>query len=157
MFILKSGKANNNLESAIVRANAIVKNRSFIIKILEKQNFDMATCDSSVIAKDLENFSEYVCIKIYRPRWPWSKAYGYFSKSRPFDINLNSRKLNRSSDSLLGTLIHELIHMLDHQNIDHYYGHGDNSPNGKQNTAPYFIGNLAANGDFNNNESYKMK
>jgi hypothetical protein len=98
-------------------------------------------------------------VKLYKSKNPFSKAYGYFSPSKPDHIFLNTRKLNRSKGSIVSSLIHEMIHYVDDKNKQESYGHGDNSPVGKENTAPYWIDNLAESiidnklPDFNNNEN----
>jgi len=42
---------------------------------------------------------------------------------------------------LVGTIIHEYIHVVDN-NVEASFAHGDNKPTGKENTAPYYIGRL---------------
>jgi len=52
-----------------------------------------------------------------------------------------------------------MIHYCDNNNKEESYGHGDNSSAGKQNTAPYYIDNIAESlidkklPDFNNVEN----
>jgi hypothetical protein len=101
-------------------------------------------------------------VKLYKSKNPWSKAYGYFSPAKPDHIFLNTRKLNRSKGSIVSSLIHEMIHYVDDKNKNESYGHGDNSSLGKENTAPYWIDNLAESiidnklPDFNNNENVNI-
>ena len=89
------------------------------------------------------------------------KRLHIFKKSDPNSIYINTAKLDRSLGSVVATLLHEFIHMVDNYDTLHSYGHGDNSARGKQNTAPYWIDNLAQHHagddiDFNNNESSKI-
>jgi len=127
--------------------------------------FDMCTADNEYIAQTIKSFVIQTTITIseYKPRWRWSKAIGYYSYKNPTTINLNIYKQDRSISSITNTLIHEAIHMADYFDRHHSFGHGDNSPKGKQNTAPYAIGSLAASIvdgrviDFNDNENYKIK
>lgn len=51
-------------------------------------------------------------------------------------IYLNRLKLNREDCRVLGTLAHEYMHRLG-------YSHGNDSPDGKENTIPYWFGDKA--------------
>lgn len=147
-------------------ANELMKNVTFHNKIKENY-YDMATCKGFVIEADVDNYDFKstqnpelnLIIKLYRSKNPWSSAYGYFSPAKPDHIFLNNRKLNRSKGSIVSSLIHEMIHFLDDKNKQESYGHGDNSPIGKEATAPYFIDNIAESiidnklVDFNNLEN----
>ena len=144
MFHLSGSKRNQNLETAIDQANKLLNEGHLYREINNKVTFDMSTAKADHISKQMMKFrAKEVEVKIYKPLWRWSKAYGYFSYKHPYDINLNYYKLNRSVASFVGTLVHEYIHMVDNLDEKHSYGHGNNSAVGKENTAPYWIGNLA--------------
>ena len=160
------------INDCIKIANDLVLDKKFRARIGECE-FDMATCDGIVIEEDIRNSSEHgkvslgfpvynadkfyettrhfvdyipvnpLTVKTYRSKNPWSSALGYFSPSQPDHIFLNSRKLNRTKGSIVATLIHEMIHYCDYLNNTESYGHGDNSSNGKENTAPFYIDNIA--------------
>ena len=66
-------------------------------------------------------------------------AYTSSSKS----LTLIENNLNRSSQSIAGTLAHELSHCSDFANPRHSYGHGSNSSHRKENTFPYYLGYAA--------------
>ena len=143
---------NENLMEAIFRANSKPYWDCLYEEILLKESFDMSTLPPTMVYEDIKAFWEEndINVKIYYPKWRWSKALGYFSSARPNDININGYKLNRTVESFVGTLFHELVHMADNANEIHSYGHGDNNPRGKSNTSPYWIGNVFTN--FNNKE-----
>ena len=78
--------------------------------------------------------------------WKYRKTTAYVDPSTPNTININTRKLNRSVASVVNTLVHEFVHTVDytdenHSGIDH--GHAGNSNAGKEDTAPYWIGQQA--------------
>lgn len=158
---------NPTLKYAVTLANELMESQRLADAVNEIEKFDMTEPPEHVsgfkvwkLAKQTHD-KHSVYVKIYYPWWRFSKAYGYFTPKRPFDINLNGYKLNRSPQSFVGTLVHELIHMADNLS-PLYFGHGDNSPIGKENTAPYSIGSLAANllGDVNDimqNHTYKKR
>jgi len=112
--------------------------------ISSRVKFDMSTASNMHIADELESFINSVTIEviIYYPRWRWSKAIGYFSPSTPTKIFINGYKRLTIAD-YIGVMYHEIVHMCDYFDDKHSYGHGNNSPTGKQNTAPYAIGNIA--------------
>ena len=143
---------NDKVITAVMKANSDVYWQYLRDQLLLKESFDMSTLEPLTVYEDVKAFwdENTINVKVYYPRWRWSKAIGYFTPARPLDININGYKLNRSVDSIIGTLFHELVHMADNENEEHSYGHGDNNPNGKSNTSPYFIGNVFSN--YNNSE-----
>lgn len=134
----------SKLIKATELANKLYNNEHFYLEIENKDAFDMSTVSGFYISgkiKESENMT--INVKTYRSRNPWSSALGYFTSSRPTDINLNTRRLNRSVESIVATFWHEKIHMLDNFDLKQSYGHGSNNPTGKQNTAPFWVDNLA--------------
>ena len=156
MFVYEGN--SSVLKRAVEEANKLIVNYEFLNEIKIKKHFDMATCDPKVIARDMEQYKHIdFYVKGYYKRF--TRALAYFDSRYPDRFFINEAKLNRSFASIVATLIHEWVHFLDHLNKNHYYGHGDNRREGKQNTAPYWIDNLAQHMisgqpyDFNNNES----
>ena len=125
----------------------IVFNKDFKTKIASYGVFDYSDCDSEFIADMIHQFSNgrfgNLYVYTYKSKNPWSRAYGYFSPSRPDRIYLNTRKLNRSLESIGASVIHEMVHFIDSKVNGASFGHGDNSPVGKQASSPYWIDNLA--------------
>lgn len=154
MFIYDGNKANV-LEACRV---ANQKDTWDLLRdnLLLKESFDMSTLSPILVYEDIRSFwiENDIEIKVYYPKWRWSKAIGYFTPSRPLDININGYKLNRSIDSIVGNFYHELVHLSDNANEFHSYGHGSNNPSGKMNTSPYFIGNVFTN--FNDDNASKI-
>ena len=143
-------KYEGNIEQvrdAAKKANDLLNNDNFINSIKAKSHFDMATCNGLRIVQNI-NFHKnaplsVIVVKTYKSKNPFSSAYGYFSPSKPDHVFLNTRKLNRSIGSITSSLIHEMIHYLDYKDPIHSFGHGENDPIGKNNTAPYWIDNVA--------------
>lgn len=150
------------VESCVNLANDLIVSSNFAIKLNNKKSFDMATCDGTRI---LSLYNQAIKLKkelyvyTYRSKNPFSHSLGYFNPSKPDNIYLNSKKLNRTRGSIVASLIHESVHWLDYYDKVHSFGHGDNSPQGKQNTAPYWIDNISeallkgVEPNFNNNEN----
>ena len=80
-------------------------------------------------------------VRFYKPRWPWSAALAYVQGNNPKTIYINERKLNRSEASIAATIAHEYIHVLDNYTPESF-GHGDNYASGKDNSAPYYFGQV---------------
>jgi hypothetical protein len=85
-------------------------------------------------------------VKTYSPR-NWlglkikSNVLAYTASSKELFINANN--LDRSVASVLGTVVHELVHVYDRIDMRYTYGHGSNSSHGKKTTFPYHLGNEA--------------
>lgn len=105
--------------------------------------FDMSNIDKRTVAREIISFiqAKDIYVKEYRSKNPWSRALGYFSRFKPNDVNLNNRRLNRSIGSIANTIVHEIVHMTDNYVEEYVFFHGNNNPVGKENTAPYWIGN----------------
>ena len=131
----------------------------FFISAIQQKHFDMSTLSGAEIAArviDFVNSGKQMNIVYYKSKNPWSKAYGFYTPSRPFDININTRRMNRTTASFVATLVHEMIHAIDGLDSENEFGHGSNESTGKDNTAPYYIGALASKlyGDEQTVESY---
>lgn len=85
-----------------------------------------------------------VLIKTYKSKWRWSKANAYVSIKYKNTLFYNTRKLWRTPESIINTVVHECVHVADNNNSNKTnFGHGDNKSRGKDNSAPYWIGALA--------------
>jgi len=136
--------ANNaNVRAAVDQANIQLQNLAFFQRIREHAGFDSSTASPGQIAQLMALSNVMVQVELYTSRWPWSKALAYEDHRFPSKVFLNSRRLDRSLASICATIIHECVHALDATEEGLRFGHGDNNPNGKENTAPYWIGDLA--------------
>lgn len=78
-----------------------------------------------------------VKIKAWKPWNPWTAAIATTFKNKPNEIYINVRKIaSRSLGDYVNTLCHEASHLSG-------MGHGNNSPRGKERSAPYFLGSKA--------------
>lgn len=157
--------SNQSIITAVEVSNKLLSEGNLYRSIENKVRFDMSTATGEYISKRIKAFRNVPTdVIVYKPWYRWSRAIGYFTPSKPHNINLNYYKQNRPIDSIAATLIHELVHMVDNADAIHSYGHGSNSNKGKANTAPYWIGNMAMGligkpgSDYNNIEmsSYKL-
>jgi hypothetical protein len=99
-----------------------------------------------IVSKILKANESVVMVKTYKSKWRWSKANAYVSPKYKDTLFYNTRKLWRFRVDIINTIVHECVHVADHNdNNKTNFGHGDNKSNGKENSAPYWIGNLAGN------------
>jgi hypothetical protein len=149
---------NYDLSQAVKAANCVLDDERFFKLVEEIESFDMSSYNGNEMSgkqftRILRNNQIIGSVIVYRPKWCFSKAYGYYSGGK--DIFLNERKLIRDSNrnvnisSLAGSLVHEYVHMLDNF-VPAYLGHGDNSPIGKEKTTPYLVGKMAKEFIFRN-------
>ena len=130
------------IKLAVEDANDILNDSTFYQLINQFEQFECAKKKPEEIAEIINQNSLEVVVKLYKPRWVFSKVLGYFVKSKPKTIFLNARKIYRPSASVTNTIIHEYIHAIDynHNNELIEFGHNCGVHKG---TAPYEIGNLA--------------
>lgn len=140
--IIYSG-TNISVTKAAQKANELLQDNNFFQQIATHGKFDMSSATSTEVADVLKNAKFQMMIELYYPPNPLSKALAYDDPIHPLTIHLNARRLNRSIASICATIIHESVHAADAMESSFHFGHGDNSSNGKGNTAPYWIDNLA--------------
>lgn len=131
----------NQIITAVEDANDVLNSEDFYTLILQHGDFNCSNFSSEKISNIIKNSTLEVEVKIYKPRWRFSKVLGYFVKSRPNNIFLNSRKIYRDTNSITNTIVHEYIHAVDNSNNSEIqFGHNCGS---FDNTAPYIIGSYA--------------
>lgn len=135
---------------AIFRTNLLLENNSFYYAISEHEAFDMANVGAHTISKLLKKSNLQMTIETYFR--PWSKAETYDDPHEPTVIYLNQWHNSRSIPGFCNTFIHKIVHAVNAENPQYEFGHGDNSAIGKENTAPYWIGNLAEQMVLNRNK-----
>lgn len=123
------------LKEAAEIAEKVLHDPSFIKEIREKNKFTYTPDSSEEVAEVIEaNLNLKINVLTYKTWSPWSAVIGY---SDGEDIYVNTRKLPYLSVSdYVGNFIHEFCHHIG-------YGHGNNKPNGKEHSVPYWVGNLA--------------
>lgn len=141
---------NENLagvKSATDKSNELLKNDEFYKAISDHPNFDLSTASPKIIADLLKKSDLEFKVEIFYPNAfqsiKYRKTFAYTDERFPNTLFLNFKKLDREIEDIAATIIHESIHALDDAEETYTFGHGNNSPKGKDNTAPYWIGNLA--------------
>lgn len=131
---------------AVLEANAILQNPEFYEIVAQHDQFDMANISPALISGLMKASTLEFKIRVFRPTIftfiKYYKTYAYTDGDYPDTLFLNANKLNRQSAEIAATIIHESVHAIN-DTTTYEFGHGDNSSAGKENTAPYWIGNLA--------------
>lgn len=130
------------IKIAVEDSNDLLFFEDFYKEISSLEDFKCSKKSPKEIAEIIKNSKLEVEIKLYKPKWVFSKVNGYFVPQYPNQLFLNARKIWRDSDEILNTIIHEYIHALDYNNNNELieFGHDCGIHEG---TAPYVIGNLA--------------
>jgi hypothetical protein len=132
---------------AIDKSLELLKNPSFYSAISAQSKFDLSTASPKIISDLILNSTLEFKVEIFYPSvlqaLKYRKTFAFTDGRFPNTLFLNFKKLDRASEDIAATIIHESIHALDDSENNYTFGHGNNSPVGKENTAPYWIGNLA--------------
>ena len=140
------------IKSAVREAQRLLSSAVFLSRIEEHSEFfddpeqpsGKSNVNGAIVSAIIRDADLVMTIKYYRSKNPWSWAVAYVNPAQPSTLYLNTRKFEAGTIAgYTNTLIHETIHALDSQNTVYHFGHGENDSDGKENTAPYWIGCLA--------------
>ncbi|HEY9178053.1 MAG TPA: hypothetical protein VIN07_10195 [Flavipsychrobacter sp.] len=134
---------NDKIGAAVRNVNKMFAHVAFLDAIYNSKNFDMATISPQEITDLFCNTDLELTVDTYWPLQLSSMADAYDDRLNPTVIRLNRLKLNRPVHSICNTLVHQCVHALNACYPSLYFGHGDNDPEGKENTAPFRIAGLA--------------
>lgn len=128
-------------------ANSVLDNPNFYERISGKPYFDIATAKPSEISKLIQDTDMVFRVATFKPKGFYQriKYHGTLAlteKRYPGRLFVNENKLDGSAERIAASIIHESIRALDDISTLSF-GHGDNVPHDKSNTAPYWIANLA--------------
>lgn len=137
--------SDNNLIKAVDSANSILENDDFHRILSEKLQFDHSNATGAIISNLIKNTKVNAYVELYKSTLPWSKVNGYTLPGVKDKIFLNSRKFNNKLNFLgtAATLVHEFIHLVDFENDGYLFHHEGNDSARKDNTAPYWIDQIA--------------
>jgi hypothetical protein len=144
MRVVFTGK-NEKVIDCVEFINDLFHADLFYKSISDKNSFTFTDYQPEQISKLMEEDMNQITVRLYKSFNPWTRANAYVSNKYKNTLFLNTRKLWRNKEDMINTIVHECVHVVDfseNDNID--FGHGDNYSNGKENSAPYWIGNLAS-------------
>lgn len=134
---------HHNLKLAVNHVNNLLQQTYFYNHIQQRETFDMADITPVQLAELIRTANTLLYVDLYYSVLPFSKDLAYDDPEHTSMIYLNKWNINRSTESLCNTLIHQCVHAINAIYPQFSFGHGDNNPEGKENTAPYWIAALA--------------
>ncbi len=130
------------LNSAVALANDYELLNYVYGQIKSANKYDYSDAPVTYIAKKYYEFMRMcdITVKVYYPKYRWSKAMGYYSPANPRVININGYKLaSIDLEQLVSLFYHESGHAWNASDEKYSVGHGDNNKRGKENTMMYSI------------------
>lgn len=116
-------------------SNCIVNNEAFLKEVELYPKFTFTDKTSKQVADSLRN-PRPVVLSTYRTKNPWSAAIATTFSGDPTAVYFNTRKNPRPMPELVNTSCHEGLGHIQG------YGHGNNSPVGKEDSVPYGLGTI---------------
>jgi len=132
-----------NVKVAVILANKILKQDDLYRQIAAHPSFDHSDTTPPTIAGFMRNADLTMTLNLYHAINEEKNIDGYDDTEHPENIHLNIWRTNRSPESMCNTIVHACVHAVNALHDHNYFGHGDNSLPGKDNTAPYRIGEMA--------------
>lgn len=143
MKVVYKGK-NEKVIDCVEFINDLFNADLFYTLISDKSSFTHTEYQPEKVAKLMKEDKNQTIIKLYKSLNPWTRANAYVSPKHKNTLFLNTRKLWRNKEDMINTIVHECVHVVDFsENGKIDFGHGDNYSKGKDNAAPYWIGNLS--------------
>jgi len=135
---------NQKLLDASGFVNDLADNADFWAEIAARPRFDFSRSTGAQVAQAMRGKQTAIVLREYRPPWPRHRhTNAYTDPAYPDTLFYNSKKLWRSVPSMINTIVHEFVHLADFAATDADFGHGDQGSEGKENSAPWWIGALA--------------
>lgn len=137
--IIYKGKIKKVREAA-ERANALLADDSFYRAIAERGTFDMADVPAARVAALIRDTDLEMRVITYigSPR-----VHGYDDRDNPDLIHLNIFRADWTLSGIVNTMMHQMVHAVNDLHRAYNFSHGDRTVEGKQFTAPFWIGNFA--------------
>jgi hypothetical protein len=124
--------APEQVDKIAPRANDFFRIVLFKPSILGREKFDFNELNFEDIMERLR-VQKFMKLRTFTPDPENMNVVAFHKEGAAF---INSYKMERNECSMINTLVHEYTHYLG-------FGHGDNSPVGKENSIPYYFGNRA--------------
>ncbi|MBS1624132.1 MAG: hypothetical protein JSS76_07040 [Bacteroidetes bacterium] len=137
--IIYNGKIRK-VHEAVDRANALLADDMFYHAISARGTFDMADIPAVQVAELIRttDLSMRLITYIGSPR-----VHGYDDRDNPDLIHLNLFRADWTLSGIVNTMMHQMVHAVNDVHRQYNFSHGDRTIEGKENTAPFWIGNHA--------------
>lgn len=141
LFIVANADAAISVKSSLPwmkilgsTTDCVIKDADFQKEVSAIKKFDYSDKAGGRVVLDLLT-AKGISISTYKTRNPWSKAIAYTYAGND-TIYFNLRNNPRDFKEMINTVMHETTHIVG-------YGHGSNSPVGKEKSVPYWVGSIA--------------
>ena len=134
---------DSKMTAVAQKVNILFRSADFYDLIRKHKKFDMANVPPAWIADILEFTDMDISLDFYYSIHPFSKAIVYDDAKDLNVIKLNKWNLNKPEEVLCNAIIHQCVHAVNAAHPQYSFGHGDDGIEGKQNTAPVWIADLA--------------
>lgn len=115
-------------------ASCVIQLPELINDLAAVDKFTHTELNTSQVVEAVKAFTpKYV--RTYKTKNPFSAAIATTYASDKTSFYLNTRKNPRAMPQMVNTYCHEVSHL-------HNFGHGDNSPIGKEMSVPFYLGSL---------------
>lgn len=136
-LLFQYGGSNQKLITAVVETNKILNDPAFYAAIDSIKAFDNTTFSGAAITAEMKTTGRVEVTEYYRRRTRTNAVT--LTK-----IRMNTAKLNRSTKSIVNTLIHEMIHAVDWRKNNRWnYTHRTQYEERPPISAPYVIAKLS--------------
>lgn len=146
-----------NIMTAVNSVNSIFKSAYFYNAIKEKTRFDMANIPAAWIADLIESADLDINIDCHYSLHPFSKTIACELPEKENTISINKWNINKSQGAICNAIMHQCIHVVNKLTPQYDFGHGDGNLEGKENTAPIWIADLAERIATNKNINLEVK
>lgn len=143
MIMIEYNGGHKAIKAATTYVNNLFVYTPFLEAIYCNTHFDMADVSPKKIVKMIEHTNLKLTLDLYLPALLSNKAYAYDDPNKQSIIHMNKIALNRPIHSICNTMVHQCVHALNAHHPSTYFGHGSNTAEGKDNTAPFWIAGLA--------------
>lgn len=150
MHSCRNRRMRRTVNTAIYWANQVVNSvifRDKLVEIINEFDYSIEADGTGITGEEMHQIlnksNRTYYVRVYKNWNPFSSTCGYFEGGNI--IHLNYWYIKRVGiREMVSTIVHEGIHAEDEVNPSDSYGHGNNSPIGKEDSAPYAIDELAA-------------
>jgi hypothetical protein len=140
MIFAVSNDLPKKIHDAAEKANKFLENGLHVI--LGKDKFTYTEDSPEMVFNHLASLAHsdvVITVLPWKPFNRWTSAIATTFKNKPNEIYVNVRKIDqRSVRDYVNTMSHEFCH------TPGGYGHGGNSPAGKSDSVPYWVGSQAS-------------
>lgn len=143
MICIEYNGKNDTITKVVNITNSLFTSKEFNEGVSKLKEFHLADIAPKEILDMIYNTDLQLTIDLYWPVPFTSNAYGYDDKHKEPVIHINRLTLNRPMHSICNTIVHQAVHALNTAHENFSFGHGDDNPDGKEYTAPYFIAGVA--------------